>query len=229
MSPARCAVVFDWNGTLLADTALTVRAMNETLSLFRIQPISIDDYRTHHSVPFDKMYIQLGCDKDEILARQKEIFETFGTHYEGKASTLRQRRGAERVLKTLKDRGHKTAILSNYTVERISPQAQRLGLLQYFDDVLANRSSYQDIFHKKTKGERLKAFVAQHDTDKALVVGDTIEEIEIAQDYGFLSVAIENGACSSARLRAAKPDFLIGSLEQIPAIAAKVFGQGGAR
>jgi hypothetical protein len=42
-----------------------------------------------------------------------------------------------------------------------------------------------------------------------------------------LGVAVTDGFCSLARLRAAKPDFLVTNLGEVPDIAARVFGKGG--
>lgn len=224
MSPERKAIIFDWNGTILADTALCWRAMNKTLEIFNVPPVSMKRYRETSIVPLQKMYRALGCDEKEMAARERELFQIFIDYYETHAPKLRPRRGARNVLKELRGRGHKLAVLSNYTTDRITNAAQRLGLLDYFDGLMANEAGgASNAFHKKSKGQRLQDFVATHETRQALVIGDTPEEIEIAHSYGFLGVALTDGVCSTARLRAAKPDFLIQSLEEIPEIAKKVF------
>lgn len=229
MIPQRCAIIFDWNGTILADTSLTLRAMNETLAAINVAPATLKSYRDTHTVPLNKMYVDLGCDPDLLTAHQSSIFSIYGKHYEAHSHKIRPRRGAKQALGSLRTRGHKTAILSNYEVMKIEQQAERLGLLHMFDAVMANEGSYQHIFNKRTKGERLHDFITQNETHKGIVVGDTLEEIDIAQQFGFVSVAISDGVCSTARLRAAKPDFLVRNLAEIPDIAAKVFGKGGAK
>lgn len=227
MNPSRCAVIFDWNGTLLADTRLMLRATNATLATLNKEPVSMEAYRAAYNIPFDQMYVSFGCTKEEVHARQAEVFETYGLCYESGANALRTRRGASELLSALKESGHKTAILSNYVVDKIEPQAERLGLLSHFDAILANRSEYKDTLKKCTKGERLQAFIEAHKTERALIVGDTVEEIEIARQYGFMSIAIENGSCTRSRLRQCKPDFQVGSLRQIMPIVRRVFAKGG--
>jgi len=224
MNPQNQAVIFDWNGTLLADTVCCVHATNVALSLFEIPPIEMAEYRAAYTVPFQKMYKTLGCQDHLMEGRQAELIETFARAYEKRALRARARRGAQNVLTFLKEQGIKTAILSNYKISKIKVQADRLEILSYFDDILANENHEKDPFHLQSKGRRLKAFIEKHETQQAIVVGDSVEEIEIAQHYGFLSVAITEGTCSRRRLRKAGPDFLVSSLDEIPAITQKFFG-----
>lgn len=223
MTPSRCAVVFDWNGTLLADSALCIRANNRTLDVLGMPHVTPAQLRAAYAVPLVHMYKAFGCDEGAVLAKHAEMFAAFSSVYEKDAVRLRARRGARETLKLLNKRGHKQTILSNYTVARIAPQAERLGLACYLDAILANEAG-EAVYNKGGKGERLRRFVETHDIRRAIVVGDTPEEVEIARAYGYLGIAITGGVCSTARLRAAKPDFLIHNLGEIPAIAEKVFG-----
>lgn len=222
MSPAQSAVIFDWNGTILADTKLSLDALNRTLSMLGAKAVTLADYQEAYSVPFVHMYKQFGCDEGELHERQKEIFETFAEHYEKYENRIRLRKGARLVLGAMKDSGRATGILSNYTVKRIKEQAKKFAIAHHFDAVLANEEA-TPVFYKKGKGERLKDFVEVREVRRALIVGDTPEEIEIAHAYGYVSVAITDGACSVSRLRAAKPDFLIRSLEEVNEVARHVF------
>lgn len=222
MTPSQQAVIFDWNGTILADTSLCLAAFNRTLGFLGVKPVTMAAYRHNSSVPLVHMYKEFGCDEKELAERQAEIFAVFAAHYETNEKRVRLRRGVRPLLDALKARGYATGVLSNYTVKRISEQAQRFRITHCFDAVLANEEA-TPVFYKKGKGERLKEFVESREIKHALVVGDTPEEIEIAHAYGYLGVAITDGVCSTARLRAARPDFLIRNLEEMNAIAKKVF------
>ncbi|MBI2599078.1 HAD family hydrolase, partial [Candidatus Curtissbacteria bacterium] len=52
-------------------------------------------------------------------------------------------------------------------------------------------------------------------SSEVLVIGDTTEEVEIAKSLGCISVAITDGNVSTARLKAAKPNYLINNLKEI--------------
>ncbi|MBU6389618.1 HAD hydrolase-like protein [Patescibacteria group bacterium] len=53
------------------------------------------------------------------------------------------------------------------------------------------------------------------DFTEVLIVGDSMEEIEIAHSTGSVSVAITNGYYSTRRLKAVNPDYLIDNLIQL--------------
>jgi len=227
MSPDKQAVIFDWNGTLFADTKCAVAATNAAIPLFGAKPATLQKYQDEYAMPLLDFYIRLGCDRADLEQRMDELFVVWAGHYEANVHKAGLRRGARAVLKELKANNYRAAILSNHTVSSITKQTKRLGVFERFDAVLANGDhEFKDIMHKADKGSRLKAFKETHDLQKALVVGDSPEEIEIAHHYGFLGVGIAGGFCSASRIRAAKPDFMINSLTEMPAIVRRVFGSG---
>ncbi|MEX0596714.1 MAG: HAD hydrolase-like protein, partial [Candidatus Paceibacterota bacterium] len=57
---------------------------------------------------------------------------------------------------------------------------------------------------------------------EVLIVGDTIEEVQIARHLGALVCSITHGNCSTNRLKEAKPDYLISDLGQIVNIVRKI-------
>ena len=74
--------------------------------------------------------------------------------------------------------------------------------------------------------EGLKDYLKTNPAHAGIIVGDTEEEIDIGRELGLVTVAITDGACSTSRLRAMKPHFLVGALDHVPAIAQRVFGKG---
>ena len=92
-------------------------------------------------------------------------------------------------------------------------QISSLKIKKYFSTLLANPKRDFAI-RKRTKRKRLERYAKEKGISFAeiLVVGDALEEIEIAKEIGTLSVAITDGHCSTKRLKAAKPDYLISDL-----------------
>lgn len=218
----RPTVFFDWNGTLFADTRHCWKSTNHALKMFNLGPVSYDKYVASWAFPIAELYLSLGCDADELHEREKELYSVWGETYEHHVRRARLRRGARSVLQTLNERDHEVLILSNHTVEKINTHTKRLGIHSYFSTILANGEDRRNFKHRD-KGDRLGAYLNRKHNRQALVVGDTPEEIEIARHHGIVSVALTHGQCSLKRLRAAKPDFLIHNLTEIPAIAQKVF------
>jgi len=133
------------------------------------------------------------------------------------------RRGARALLHALNKKPEHSVILSNQTIANIASHIQRLDVHDCFTALLANDAP-GPAFVKRNKGERLNRYLNERRISRAIIVGDTEEEIDIAKEHGLVSIAITDGVCSTRRLKAAKPDFLIDSLTEIPAIADRVFG-----
>lgn len=219
---AQRTIVFDWNGTLLADTAACIRATNKVLAMLEMPKTSLARYRQHYQMPLDRLYHALGCNPAILVAREHEVHPLWHRTYD--AEILRLRAGARPMLETMRRLGSEAIVLSNYVTRKIEAQAHKLGIRHHFRDILAFES-HDDTFRKRGKGDRLKDYVRRRRIGAAIIVGDSEEEIEIGRALGLVTVAIKDGMCSTQRLRAMKPDFLIQNLNQIPAIASKVFGR----
>ena len=76
----------------------------------------------------------------------------------------------------------------------------------------------------KDKGQRLFEFTKKHKYNprEVISVGDTDEEIEIGKRYGYHTVGITGGYNTTARLKAAKPDFLIHNMKDLIGIIRKL-------
>lgn len=215
--------VFDWNGTLLADTKASWEASNICLQFFGCPPISIAHFRETFHFPVIHFYRLNGVDVDDMLARKAESNVIFQAAYERLAARARMRRGARELLRFLGDSGCERIILSNYLTEKIQAHVRRLGIAEYFSHIDANTDDGTHILQHTTKTERLNRFMDEHGFAPAdtFILGDSAEEPEIARHLGLRSIGITQGVISRARLRKAAPDFIIGSLDEIPAILKK--------
>lgn len=205
-------VVFDWNGTLLADAEAIVVGVNAVLKALGQEPITVSQYRQHYDTPLVKTYEAFGISREVLEARSIEFAEIFHATYEPRVLKTRTRAGTRKILALLHKRGVTNIILSNHTTEGIYLQLERLKLRHYFDAVLANETLTGA--HFKSKETRLHDYLALHHVDpsQVAIVGDTIEEVRIGRKLGFRTVIITGGYNSTPRLRQARPDFLIHKL-----------------
>jgi phosphoglycolate phosphatase-like HAD superfamily hydrolase len=217
-------IIFDWNGTLLADTQACIRATNKVLAMLDVPRISLAKYRKHYTMPLDRLYHAIGCDPKMLAAREHEVHPLWHATYD--AGALRLRRGAKPMLKSVRAAGHESIILSNYVTQKIDTQARKLGIRDHFREIIAFEAR-DSTFRRRGKGDRLKDYIRGKRVSGGIIVGDSEEEIEIGRALGLVTVAVLDGMCSAQRLRAMKPDFLVRNLNRIPAIAAKVFGTMG--
>lgn len=217
------AVIFDWNGTILDDAFCVLNATNYALSSVGVAPTTMEKYCTEYTIPLNKTYKALGCSEEQIEDKDGKLISSFFDHYQKHLVHTNLREGANIVLACLKQMNVKNAVLSNATVQIITEQSKRLGAYDFIDDVLAHDMDLSAPFRKSGKGDWLTKYVADQKIDQAIVVGDTPEEAEIANDHGFVSILITGGTCTRQRLEDAKPDFLISDFAEITDIAKKVF------
>ena len=215
-------VAFDWNGTIFSDTAAIRDGDNEVLKLFKLKPISLATLQKHFDVPVSKMYLAFGVSEEDVAKKSSLIAQTFHTYYEERASKVRTRANARKLLDWNLKNNIKSIIFSNHIDGQIKKQLKRLRIEKYLSTVLAN-SQLDAALSGRSKSDKLKNYIKNNNfsSTETLIVGDTIEEIEIGKELGAITVAITNGNCSAVRLKAAKPDYLIKNLGDVISIIRK--------
>lgn len=209
-------VVFDWNGTLLADTRLVLRAGNATeLKYLGLEPISLAKYQESYEMPLYRFYENLGVSREIYDAHAAEMAGLFHPYYEPLAARARTRNGTRQTLQHLQGKGITSVILSNHTVDGITAQLERLRLTDYFEAVLANESVH--LTRHINKQDRLEAYLTQHDIapHETIIVGDTTEEAAIGKNLGLRTICITGGNHSRRRLVAAGPDAVIHKVSEL--------------
>jgi phosphoglycolate phosphatase-like HAD superfamily hydrolase len=209
-------VAFDWNGTLIADNNAVFESDNEVLKFLGRKKVSFTDFLKHFDVPVKNYYLALGLDEKILEEKAQGISQTFHKYYEKRATKIRSRSHAKETLNWLSGEDISAVIISNHIKEKIIEQLVRLKMDIFFDEVLGNYS-IGTAYKTRNKKERLLEYLNSNNINPAdiLIVGDTLEEIQMAKELKALSVAITHGNCSTPRLNAAKPDYLISDLGNI--------------
>lgn len=214
---------FDWNGTIFSDTLACCESVNEVLKFLKLKPVTLQTYREHFDVPVTKAYLGLGISEEQISNSAAEIVKTFHTNYEIRAAKVRTRAYTRELLGWLSKNNIKSIIFSNHIDEPIKKQLKRLRLDNYFSAVLAN-SELNSSLKGRNKQEKLKNYIKNKglSPDEVLIIGDTVEEIEIGKQLGAITVAITQGFCSTKRLKTSSPNYLISSLKEITNITENI-------
>lgn len=209
-------IAFDWNGTIFSDTQAALESVNEVLKFLNLKPVSLKSYQNHFDVPVTKTYLGLGIPEKDLKDRDKEIVHTFHSNYEIRASGVRTRAYAKRLLEWLYKNKVQSIIFSNHIDEPIKKQLKRLGIEKYFTTVLAN-SKLDSSLKGRNKQEKLREYIQNNNLlpKEVLIIGDTVEEIEIGKELNVITVAITHGFCSTPRLKAVNPDYLINNLREV--------------
>jgi phosphoglycolate phosphatase-like HAD superfamily hydrolase len=219
MAAAKKNLIFDWNSTLLDDFPIVHQTLNHILHSAGRAPVTIEQFRASYDIPFEQLYVNLGFTPDEARHMIDVERDMFHDYYEPAAAAAPLRDGAVDILSHARERGIGSYILSNHIVDPIKVHLSRLKIDHMFDEVLAY-ATRETQFRDMTKGERLRQYretnrIAAEDT---IIIGDSVEEIDIGHEQNLISVAITGGGAEEARLRAQKPDYVIHSLHELKPI-----------
>lgn len=218
-------LIFDWNSTLLDDIAALVEAFNILYGEFGRSPVAVDVYRERYELPIERFYLNHGFAHDEIPLLMSRFSTIFHDNYEPMAFRCPLRDGARSLLEFAHSNGIHTIILSNHLLPPILEHLDRFEITSYFDNVIAYPSRGEQ-FRIGSKGEMLRRYMSDHGLapQSSVIVGDTIEEVHIANEQGLASVAITGGCASEERLRKANPDYLVHSLTELQPILKERWG-----
>ncbi len=202
--------VFDWNGTLFADTQAVVDAGNHVIQRYGGTPLSRARYTAEFDFPVRAFLERQGC---ALRDGYENVFHEF---YEQRARQCRTRKGARQVLSFLQDRSIDSVILSNHIAGAIHDQLLRLDLVQYIATVLGNETR-EATGTGYNKIERLREYLDRTGFDPAqgMVVGDAPEDIGIGKQFGMTTVGMHDGYYGDRRVLACKPDYMIESLPKL--------------
>ncbi len=119
--------------------------------------------------------------------------------------------GVKEVLDHFQDK--KIALVTNKPVTYTDKIAEGLHFLEIFDLIVAAKPSLQ----LKPHPEMLLTTLETLDIDprKAVMIGDSLNDIHAAQAAGVLSCGVAYGFGDAEELKIANPDFLIDSSEEL--------------
>ncbi len=171
------AVLWDFNGTVVDDVTLGIRAVNEMLTKRELPTVdSIEEYHRVFRFPVKEYYRLLGFDFEkepyEDLAVEWVRLYTAGERF------LRVSDGFTEVWQYLKNAGVQQIILSSSETNMLQRQICLLGLEDAFDRILGTDDIYAG--GKIEMAKRCLGTDAAH----AVLIGDTSHDADTAKAIG---------------------------------------------
>ncbi len=105
-------VIWDWNGTILADTSAVFWTTSQIVSNFGGKAQTHEYYRDKFFFPIIDFYCTLGCDRSKL--GNGIIGDMFERLYEERSKNCRTRKGARKTIRLLYQNGKRNIILSNH-------------------------------------------------------------------------------------------------------------------
>lgn len=187
-------VVWDFNGTLLDDTGISMDAMNTVLRRRELPLIpSLSEFRNVFGFPVRDYYERIGLDFS------KEPYETPADEwvalYTEKMFTAPLIREAKEALELFKDAGIRQIILSASETARLKKHLEILEIEGYFSEI-----NGADDVYAKGKEDRAKLLSERKDLFPAALIGDTDHDHKSAILAGCEPFLFSGGFMSAERL-----------------------------
>jgi HAD superfamily hydrolase (TIGR01549 family) len=162
-----------------------------------------------------------GSITDERLDEMKKrIYDRVRTIEVNAAAHAELMPGAKEALNELKQMKKKMIIVTNNGRLGTDRTLERLDLLAMFDAVLT-RDDVDEL--KPDPGMVFKALnLAGAKPDEAIFVGDAIIDIKAAKSASVRCVAVPSGPFPATRLMQEEPDFIVGSLLDVPELVRRL-------
>jgi HAD superfamily hydrolase (TIGR01509 family) len=199
-------VLFDWDGTLINSYHADTSAY---LAMFKEMGIAwgLDELEKHYSPNWYQVYRAARLPRK----RWKDADRAWRAHYAKHRPKLIA--GVRRVLARVGN-AHHLGLVTSGDRDRVIRQLREFRLTTLF----AARVCSGDTRRKKPHPEPLRLALRQMKLDPAacVYVGDAPQDVEMARRAGVRAIGVLGPFPTEKRLRAAKPEFLIGSIEELP-------------
>jgi HAD superfamily hydrolase (TIGR01509 family) len=205
-------VLFDWDGTLIDSYHADTSAY---LAMFKEMGISwgLEELEKNYSPNWYQVYRAARLPRK----RWEEADRAWRAHYVTHRPKLIA--GARRVLTRIGN-DHSLGLVTSGDRGRVLRQLREFRLTRIF----AARVCSGDTRCKKPHPEPLYLALRRMalDPSACVYVGDAPQDVEMARRAGVRAIGVLGPFPTEKRLRAARPEFLIGSLEELPDVLKKL-------
>jgi len=199
-------VLFDWDGTLINSYHADTSAY---LAMFKEMGIAwgLEELEQNYSPNWYQVYRAARLPRK----RWEDADRAWRRHYAKHRPKLID--GARRVLAKV-GKAHHLGLVTSGDRDRVTSQLREFRLTTLF----ATRVCGGDTLRKKPHPEPLRLALRKMELvpSVCVYVGDSPQDVEMAQRAGVRAIGVLGPFPTEKRLRAARPEFLIGSIEELP-------------
>jgi HAD superfamily hydrolase (TIGR01509 family) len=206
------AVLFDWDGTLIDSYRADSAAY---LAMFRDMdiPWGLQELAQHYSPNWYDVYRAAKLPK----ARWDDADRRWRTHYAKHSPELMP--GARAILELLR-RQHRLGLVTSGDRQRVTRQLRQFRLTRIFGTCVCGGDTRQKKPHPAPLRMALRCLALRRSA--CVYVGDSPEDLQMARSAGVQAIAVLGPFPTEKRLRAAKPDYLLESIRELPALLEKL-------
>lgn len=205
-------ILFDWDGTLLDSFEADMRAYE---AMFRALGIAWTrrELARHYSPDWYRVYEAAGIPRD----RWDEADRLWGRAYMREKPKLLPR--VKAVVGRLR-RNYQLGLVTSGDRKRVSRQVRLFGFAEAFSACVCS----EDAAHRKPHPAPLKLAMSRMDLNptSCVYVGDAPEDVEMARRASVRVIGVVGPFPTARRMRAARPDAVIDSIDALPDILAEL-------
>lgn len=183
-------IVFDMDGTILDTLEDLKNSMNHTLKLHNMPERTLDEIRSFVGNGIRRL-IELAVVEGTCSEKIDEIHKDFMKHYEVHcADFTRPYNGVNDLIKNLRNRGYKTAVVSN----KADAAVQDL-CIQYFPGLFDLAIGERPEIAKKPAADMVNLALEQLQVSKenAVYIGDSDVDVATARNSNLDMIAVDWG------------------------------------
>lgn len=188
-------IIFDFNGTILDDVDLCINILNYMLEEHGYEKVTKERYLDIFTFPIIEYYKLAGFDFNKHSFNDLSI--EFINMYQQASLKCPIYDGVIDLLNKLTKLNKKIILLSASQIDNLLEQTNYFEITKYFNKILG-----LDNIHAKSKVDIAKKYFIENNIDlsKAIMIGDTIHDMEVANELNIDSLLIANGHQSYNRL-----------------------------
>jgi phosphoglycolate phosphatase-like HAD superfamily hydrolase len=189
-------VVWDWNGTLLDDLPVVVRSVNVSLAAVGAPPIDADTYKDHYTRPVHLFYERL-LGRELRPAEFSHLDDVFHGHYRSTVVEAPLSVDARQALEKVAAGGGTQSLLSMWWHDELRAATARLDVGRFMQRIDGNRGEAGE-----TKLRHLASHLAALRRDRAVAIGDSLDDGWAARQLGIPCVLYDGGSHHRRELEA---------------------------
>ena len=198
------AVLFDWDGTLVDSADVSFRCYQAVFGAYGI-PFDRDAYAATYSPNWQKTYVAVGLPEERWAEADHRWVEGYCKE------TIPLLAGARAAIERLDAAGLAQGLVTSGDRTRVERELAAHDLARFFRAVVCG----SDGLARKPDPAALLAALARMGVEpsRAVYVGDSPEDVEMARNAGARSIGIPGGFPNRAALEASRPDVLAAGIE----------------
>ena len=188
-------VIWDWNGTLLNDTAVSIESMNRMLARRGMSLLDEFRYKQIFRFPVKDYYVDLGFDFS--TERYEELSVEFISNYRELQHKAGLHEGVQELLRSFHEKGLSQVILSAMERNTLISDISLRGIEGYFTAILGPEDH---LAQGKTEIAERFLDTLNISPQHILMIGDTMHDFEVADLIGCECILVSQGHHSFERL-----------------------------